>query len=152
MNTHAPEFVATIRRLLPLLQNYPPYSVLRFESLCDWVAFYWNRGTISYVIDQFGEPEAVCVIKLFRELEQFMDPFIHEPCNQFCMIEVMIARTPNAMAQICDQLTRRWGPQSVIMWDRHERTEEGCPRMYRWDQFQKLARRITYGVVEMKGQ
>ena len=146
--THHPNFVATMRTLVPLLRNHPPLAVLKFESLCDWVAYYWNRGTISFVINDAGEPQAVALVKLFRDLRQFLDPFVHDPCGQFCMIELMAAAEPISMGLICQELTQRFGPQAIILWDRGERTENGAPRMYRWTQFQKLARRLTYGVTE----
>jgi hypothetical protein len=144
---HHPNYVATMRTLAPLLRQHPPLAALKFESLCDWVAYYWNHGTISFVINEAGEPEAVALVKLFRSIGQFLDPFIHDPCGRFCMIELMVASEPISMGRICEELTNRWGPQAVMLWDRGLRTEKGCPRMYRWNQFMKLARRLSYGIV-----
>ena len=64
------------------------------------------------------------------------------------MIDLLVADTPNVAAQLCEELTERWGRQAVIMWDRDERTENGSPRIYRWKEFQKLVRRLTYGILE----
>ena len=140
---HAPEYLETMRKLVPLLREHRPFSVWKFGLLCDWCAYYWNRGTISYVIDDWGQARGVCLVKLFSRLEQFLEPFVHEPCGGFCMLEVMVADGPETLGWICADLTRRWGPHEIVLWDRGERTKNGPPRMYRWDQFQKLARRIT---------
>ena len=131
--------------LRPLLRQSDRFRKMPFADLCDYVAYFWNRGTISFVFDDSGEAQGVCLIKLFRDLNQFLDPFVHEPCGQFCMIELMVASDPVTFASIFDELVDRWGRQDVIMWDRGERTENGAPRMYRWREFQKLARRLTYG-------
>lgn len=117
------------------------------DDIADWVAWYWNRGTISYVIDDFNQPQGICLIKLFGRLHQFME-MVHEPCGQFVMLELMVANHPLAMGQIYEDLVKRWGPQRVVMWERGARTENGVPRMYSWAEFEKLARRITYGITE----
>lgn len=145
---HSDGFKKKMRVLAPLLRNHPPLSALQFDQLCDWVAWYWNRGTLCYVLNEDGSASAVALVKLFRDLRQFMDPFVHDPCGRFCMIELMVAEEPLAMGTIFTELSQRFGPQSIVMWDRQERTENGAPRMYRWHQFRKLARRLTYGVVD----
>lgn len=149
-NQHSIEFLDKMRVLAPLLRNHPPLSTLSFSALCDWVSWYWNRGTLCYVLNQDGGASAVCLVKVFRHLRQFLDPFVHDPCGNFCMIELMCAEEPVAMGAIFTELQRRFGPQGIIMWDRGARTEGGPPRMYRWHQFRKLARRLTYGVTESK--
>jgi hypothetical protein len=145
---HCPEFLAVIANLLPLLRRYRPFAQMQFEALCDHLAWYWNMGAMSYVIDDQGG-RAVCLIKLFRRLEQFLDSYVHEPCGRFCMIELMAANDPLAMGQTFEELTARFGPQRIVLWDRGTRTESGAPRMYQWAQFEKLARRLTYGVIEV---
>ena len=144
---HATKFLVTMTQLEPLLRTHPRLARLTFYELCDYVAWFWNRGTISFVQDDHWEPHAICLVKLFSSLRQFLDPFVHEPCGKFCMIELMVADEPLAMGQIFEDLRARWGPQEIMLWDRGERTEDGAPRMYRWDQFEKLARRLTYGSV-----
>lgn len=140
---HAPEYLETMHKLVPLLRRYRYFSAWNFEMLCDWCAYYWNRGTISYVIDNEGNAKGVCLVKLFRRLEQFLEPFVHDPCGRFCMLEAMVAEGPKSLGIIHDELLGRWGPQEVILWERGKRTEKGAPRMYTWNQFEKLARRIT---------
>lgn len=122
-----------------------------FSKICDHFAFYWNRGTFSYSIDDFGEPHGACLIKLFNRLGQFLDPYVHEPTGRFVMIELLVADNPIIMAQLCDDLVARWGPQEIVLWDRDERTEDGAPRMFTWNKFMKLARRLTYGAIEEYG-
>jgi hypothetical protein len=141
---HAKEFIRTMRILKPLFREWSPLSVLPFDDLCNYVAWFWNRGTISYVIDDWGEPKGVCLVKLFSELGQFVLPLVHDPTGRFCMLVLMVADGPETMGWICEDLTRRWGPYQIMMWDRGERTEGGAPRMYSWKQFQKLARRMTW--------
>lgn len=145
---HSPGFIQKMKVLAPLLRNHPPLAEMSFDPMCDWVAYYWNRGTLCYVLNEDGTASAVCLVKFFRDLRQFMDPFIHDPCGRFCMVELMVAEEPVAMGVIFTELTKRFGPQAVILWDRGERTESGAPRMYRWHQFRKLARRLTYGITE----
>lgn len=145
---HSAGFVERVCVLAPLVRKHPPLTEMAFEPLCDWLAWYWNRGTLCYVLNADGTPVAVCLVKLFREIGQFMDPLVHDPCGRFCLIELMVAEEPIAMGTIFDELKRRFGPQGIIMWDRGERTESGAPRMYTWKQFRKLARRLTYGVTE----
>ena len=76
-----------------------------------------------------------------------MWPYVHEPCGKFVFIELLAADEPNAIASCFNQLLERFGPQDVVLWDRGARTEDGCPRMYRWSQFLKLTRRLSYGLV-----
>lgn len=145
---HHPVFLSVVDSLLPLLQRSKALTAMPFDDLCDHLAYFWNHGTISYIIGQDERPRAVCLIKLFRNLGQFMDAYVHEPGGEFCMIECMIADDPLAMGQIFEEFTQRWGPYRTILWDREERTEIGSPRIYKWRQFEKLARRLTYGVIE----
>ena len=148
MTSHHPNFLKIIQTLKSLLRTHPPLSVMRFDDLADWMSWYWNRGTMSWAIDESGEPRGVCLIRLFRHIEQFTDPIVHDPCGEFCMIELLVSSDPITTAVLCDSLVQRWGPQNIVMWERGTRTENGCPRMFRWDQFMELARRVSYGIVE----
>src|SRR5215475_14399762 len=141
---HAPQYIETMRKLAPLIRDVRKFSVWQLDMLCDWFAYFWNRGTISFVIDTQGQAHGVCAIKFFRNLEGFLEPFVHEPCGRFCMIELMVAKSPTVMGLIFTELTDRWGEVECMMWDRYERTEKGAPRMWTWSQFKKLARRITH--------
>jgi hypothetical protein len=145
---HHPFFLKVIHTLKPLLRTHPPLAVMHTDDMADWMSWYWNRGTMSYVIDEEEEPLGVCLIRMFRHLEQFMDPNAHSPCGEFCLIELLVSRDPITTGVLCDALVQRWGPQKIMMWERGKRTENGSPRMFRWDQFIKLARRISYGITE----
>jgi hypothetical protein len=140
---HHPNFVQVIYTLRPLLREYRPLAVMQLEDLCDWMSWYWNRGTMAYRISDSGKPQGVCLIRLFKRLEQFMDRDVHQPCGQFCFIELSVAEDGRIMWLMLEDLENRWGPQEVMMWDRGELTENGTPRMYRWPQFKKLARRLS---------
>jgi hypothetical protein len=144
---HHPNFIQIISTLVPLLRQYPSLSVMQFDDLCDWMSWYWNRGTMAWWISDSGEPRGVCLIKLFRRMEQFLDRDVHEPCAKFCFIELSIAADPIIMGLMFNELVERWGPQDIMMWDRPGRTENGAPRMYKWLDFCKLARRLSYGYV-----
>lgn len=135
-------------KLLPVIRQHKAFCVMPFELLCDHFAFYWNRGTFAFSIDEFDIPHGVCQIRLLRELNQFLTPYIHSPDGKFCVIDLLVGDTPNVIGNLCEELVKRWGPQETMIWERSERTENGAPRMYRWDQFMKIARRITYGVLE----
>jgi hypothetical protein len=148
MMDHDPEFVTLIRILLPVLRQQEALSVMPFDQVCDRIAWYWNRGLFSYVIDNLGVPHGACLIRLFSRVEQFLEPLVHEPCGKFCMIDVLVADCPNVAAQLCEELVERWGRQQIVLWDRGERTETGAPRMHRWKEFQKIVRRLTYGILE----
>jgi hypothetical protein len=144
---HAPEYLAVMEKLKPLFREHPRFSVMKYDLLCDWIAYFWNRGTISYLLDGEGA-RGVCLIKLFSRLGQFLEPFVHEPGGKFCMVELLVAKDPLAIAYTYFELVKRWGKPEIIMWDRGERTEGGTPRMYTWDQYEKLTRRLTYGLIE----
>ena len=148
MTKHAPEYIDIMFRLCPVIRQQRAFCVTSFARLCDHFAFYWNRGTFVYSIDDFGKAHGVCAIRMFNALEQFLTPYIHEPCNKFCVIDLLVADTPNVAAQLFEELTQRWGPQEVMLFDRDERTENGSPRMYKWETFMKLVRRLTYGILE----
>jgi hypothetical protein len=145
---HAPEYLETMEILVPLIREARRYSLWQFDMLCDWFAYFWNRGTIAFVIDARGNAQGVCAIKLFSRLEQFLEPFVHEPSGRFCMVELLVAKDPLAIAHTFFELTGRWGKPEIILWDRGERTEWGSPRMYRWSDYEKLTRRLTYGLID----
>jgi hypothetical protein len=148
MMRHAPEFLAVMETLEPLLREGKKFCVMPYWLLCDWIAYFWNRGTISYVIGAEGIATGVCLVKLFNRLEQFLEPFVHEFPARICMVELLVAKDPLAIAHAYQELTERWGKPEVMMWDRGERTEGGSPRMFTWDQYEKLTRRLTYGLID----
>jgi hypothetical protein len=135
-------FSTASRILEPLLRTHKPLGTMPFRDLQEYIAFYWNRQTMACVID-YDEAAAICLIKLFRRLDHFLDPFIHDPCGRYCMIELMIAKEPVHMGIVWRKLVSRWGPQQIVLWDRGARTENSkSPRMYTWRQFEKLSRRM----------
>lgn len=146
MTTHHTNFIQVVHTLKPLLRQHQPLCVMQTSDLADWLAWYWNRGTMTYVIED-DEPLGVCLIRLFRRLEQFMDRNVHEPTGNFCFIELAVARDGRIMGQMLEALTSWWGPQAIMLWDRGERTENGAPRMYKWADFIKLARRLSNSLV-----
>lgn len=89
----------------------------------------------------------VCTIKLFDRLEDFLSPEAFNPTGKFCQVDLLVAVSPVAIADCFEILFKRWGPQEIMLWDRDERTEKGAPKMFRWDQYLKLTRRLTYGLV-----
>jgi hypothetical protein len=139
---HAPEYIEVMRKLAPLIRDVRKFSVWQFDCLCNWFAYHWNHGTIVFRI-QDDAARGVCVVKIFDQLEQFLEPFVHDPKGKFVMIEVMSADGAETMGKLHDELVERWGPRPIMLWDRGERTADGAPRMYRWDQFERLSRRIT---------
>jgi hypothetical protein len=144
---HAKEYLHIMDQLVPLLREGRRFCVMPRALLNDWIAYFWNRGTISYLLDGEGA-RGVCLVKLFRHLGQFLEPFVHEPGGKFCMVELLVAKDPLAIAYTYFELVKRWGKPEIIMWDRGERTEGGSPRMYTWDQYEKLTRRLTYGLID----
>ena len=145
---HAPEYIAIMAKLFPVIRQQKAFANASFEQLCDHFAYYWNRGTFAYSIDDFDRGHGVCQIRLIGELNQFLTPYIHVPEGRFCVIDLLVGDTPNVIGGLCEELTARWGPQEVMIWERNERTENGAPRMFRWDQFMKIVRRLTYGILE----
>jgi hypothetical protein len=146
---HDPKFIASVAKLMPLLHTHRPLRGMGFGQLCDYLSYFWNHGTMSYVLNYNDSPNGVCLIKFFRELHNFVDAeFIHEPDGEFCMVILLVADTPNAIGQMFDELVGRWGPGRTMLWDRGQRTESGAPRMYTWEEYLKLTRRLTYGFFE----
>jgi hypothetical protein len=99
---HAPEYVDIMFRLTPTIRQQPTFCVMPFEDICNYFAFYWNRGTFVYSIDDFGKAHGVCAIRMFDRLEKFLTPYIHEPCNKFCVIDCLVADTPVVAANLCE--------------------------------------------------
>jgi hypothetical protein len=147
---HAPVFLRVMHKVEPFIRDrYPKWGDWSFEQMSDQCAMYWNRGTMSLSVDCFGEIHGLCLIKLFRYLNDFLFEHPHDPCGKFCWVELMIADYPQAAIEMKLGFIRRWGPQEIMMWDRGDRTEGKAPRMYTWDQYNKLTRRLSYGVPEL---
>jgi len=145
---HSPQFLVHAKALEPLLRQRKYYQAWSQDKLFAFLAWYWNRGLISFSIDALGQGHAVCLIRLFRRLEQMFDYSAHDPCGEFCFIELLVSDTPNGIADCFQQLFASFGPQKVMIWDRAERTERKTPRMYTWEQYLLLTSRLTYGLIE----
>jgi hypothetical protein len=141
---HAPEYLETMHKLLSTIRRSEKFAYWDKETIFDWMAYFWNKGTISYRIE--GERgKGVCTVKFFSRLEQFLEPFVHEPLGSFVMIEMLVSDGKETSALLFDELCERWGGwRPVVLWDRGLRTENGkAPRMFRWKEFRKIARRMT---------
>ena len=71
---------------------------------------------MAYRISDTDEPQGVCLIKLFKRLDQFMDRDAHDPCGKFAFIECSVALNGRIMAMLLEDLENRWGPQEIVMW------------------------------------
>jgi hypothetical protein len=147
---HALVFERIMRKVDPFIRSRcPKWPAWSFEDMCDYCAKFWNRGTMSLSVDCFGEIHGLTLIKLFRHLDDFVKEHAHDPCGKFCWVEVMIADYPQAMIEMKLGFIRRWGPQEIMMWDRADRTATKTPKIYTWDQYNKLTRRLSYGTPEL---
>ena len=151
MNSHSLLFLDMALRFESLMRQGPAYRNWSQKKLFDNLAWYWNRGLVAFFLDSSGVAHGLCLIRLFRRIEQMFDYSVHDPCGEFLFIDLLVADEPNAMADCFEQFFARFGPQKIVIWDRGDRTEEGCPRMYRWDQFLRLAYKLTYGLINEKG-
>jgi hypothetical protein len=143
---HAPEYLETMHKLLKLIRRVEKFSYWEKDAIFDWMAYFWNKGTISYRISEDGVGRGICTLKFFSRLEQFLEPFVHEPGGNFVMIEMLVSDHWSTSALLFDELCDRWGGQRpVVLWDRGNRTEAAgkSPRMFKWKEFQKIARRMT---------
>jgi hypothetical protein len=147
---HDHKFTELVYTLKPLLRRYPPLSKMYVGDMADWLTWYWNRGTMTWHMSEDGEADGVCLVRLFRYLDQFVESDAHDPCGKFCFIECAIALEPSIMGLMLESLTHAWGPQETMLWDRSARTENGAPRMYKWEAFMKLATRLSQTKVRVQ--
>ena len=109
----------------------------------------WFRDKELLAISSSGEEiHGVCTIKLFDQLSDFLEPWVFNPTGKFCLVDLLVATSPTAIADCFETLFATWGPQEIMLWDRGSRTERGAPKMFTWDQYLKLTRRLTYGLVQ----
>lgn len=136
--------------MVPFIKEYhPKWRDEPNQKLYEYLA--WHTGKNTLAVDFQGEEiYGVCAIKLFDNLEDFMDPRAFNPTGKFCMVDLLVAVSPCAIAVCFEKLFATWGPQKIMLWDRGERTENGAPRMYTWDMYMKLTKRLTYGLVDKK--
>lgn len=116
------------------------------QKVINYLAWFYERDCLA--ISMPKEIHGICCIRLFDKLEDFLEPFAFDPSGQFCMVDLLVATTPNAIADCFEFLFKRWGRQEIIIWERLERTCNSlkAPRMYTWEQYLRLTRRLTYGL------
>lgn len=127
-------------------EHHPKWREEPEEKLCEYLGWYAGKSLLA--IDFQGqEVYGVCTIKLFDQLSDFLEPKAFNPTGKFCMVDLLVATSPLAIAHCFEILFGRWGRQEIMLWDRDARTEEGAPRMYTWEKYMKLTKRLTYGLV-----
>ena len=143
-------FIWLADKMVPFIrENHPKWRDDSDQDLYDYLAWFWGKDLLA--VSFTGEEiYGVCTIKLFSELEDFLSPFVFEPDGKFCMVDLLVAVSPLAIADCFETLFGRWGSREVMIWERGERTlaSAGAPRMYTWKQYKRLTRRLTYGVVK----
>ena len=128
-------------------ENHPRWRDTPNDKLYEYMA--WFRDKELLAISSSGEEiHGVCTIKLFDQLSDFLEPWPFNPSGKFCLVDLLVATSPTAIADCFETLFARWGPQETMIWERGLRTESGAPRMYPWNQYMKLTKRLTYGLVE----
>jgi hypothetical protein len=133
--------VAFVREYHPKWRDTPEAKLNKY---LEW----FQEKSLLAVSHSYGEIYGVCTIKLFDQLEDFLSPEAFNPTGKFCQVDLLVALSPVAIADCFEKLFARWGPQEIMLWDRGERTEKGAPRMFTWEEYLKLTRRLTYGLVE----
>jgi hypothetical protein len=137
-------------RLVPFIrENHARWSAAPVDDLYGYLAWFWARDLLA-VSSTDGEIYGLCTIKLFNRLEDFLLARPFEPTGKFCMVDLLVAVSPLAIADCLESLFRRWGPQEIMLWERGDRTEKSsrAPRMYTWAQYLRLTSRLTYGTVQ----
>ena len=133
-----------------ILSNHRFWATRSREVLATYLAWFQDRGLLasSFVGE---EPFAICAVRFFDRLEDFLDQWAFNPEGDFCMIELLVSASPLAQADTFNQLVGRWGPRKVVIWERGDRTIEsaGSPRMFTWEGFVRLTRRMTYGTIDL---
>jgi hypothetical protein len=139
-----------MKRAVPFIrENYEPYRAMPEKSVYDTLAWYWNRGLMDIAEDRL-EFRGICLIRPIENLDDFLDPLAFHPIGRFIWVELLIATDPVTIASLFNTLVLKWGRRETVLWDRGDRTQRGAPRMYRWDSFEKLAKRLTFGLTESK--
>ena len=129
--------------IAPKLWQIESVSTLTFDELSDWFAFYFSRGTTAVLIRD-GDCKGIAVMKLFSRLEQFFEDYVHEPSGKF--VEVVAAYFgEKATMQAClNVFKERWGAQEIVMWERGSKKTGLAPRIYRWEQYERLVRKFSH--------
>lgn len=134
-------------RLLSFIrEHYKPWAAASDLQILALLAWHLSRGLVAVSGDE-TEVRGLCIIRLIERLQDFLDPLAFSPGGDFIWIELLISTDPIAQADVHNQLEARWGPRKIVLWDRGEHTQLGAPRMFTWQQFGKLKRRMTYGLI-----
>ena len=128
-----------------LLEQSPRLREMSLDELYDHVCWHWNHGTISWVEKLEGGFGGYCMIKLIGELKDLDTSYVHDPAGRYIFIEEVVSDGPDTWRELFDQLYEIWGAREFTIWDRRERTEKGCPRVYTWHQYLKILKRLTNG-------
>jgi hypothetical protein len=141
-------FFCLAERIIPFIkENHQKWQDTPDQKLYEYLAWFWSKDLLA--VSLYGEEiNGVCTIKLFDQLEDFLSPKAFNPTGKFCLVDLLVATSPVAIANCFEALFARWGEQETMLWDRDIRTEKGSPRIYTWSQYLKLTRRLTYGLVE----
>lgn len=120
------------------------------EKLCGYLQWHNERGLLAVSL-MGDEVYGLCTVRFFSRLDDWLMPWAFDPLGAFCMVDLLVAVSPLAIAECFQQLVRRWNPRPIVLWERRERTDktDGPPRMYRWDQYLVLLRRLTYGTINL---
>jgi hypothetical protein len=143
-------FVWLADRLVPFIrENHAKWRDGSSDGLYEYLAWFWSRNLLAVSMSN-EQIYGICAIKLFDRLEDFLKEHPFEPTGKFCMVDLLVAVSPLAIADCLESLFKRWGPQEIMLWERGDRTEKTtrAPRMYTWAQYLKLTSRLTYGVVK----
>jgi hypothetical protein len=134
-------------RMVPFIkENHRKWKDTPDHELYEYLTWFADRDLLA--ISASGEEiYGVCAIRLFDQLEDFLSPKAFNPTGKFCLVDLLVAVSPVAIADCFERFFARWGPQEIMLWERDARTENGCPRMYTWSQYLKLTSRLTYGLV-----
>ena len=139
-------FIWLADRLVPFIrENHPKWRDGSSDGLYEYLAWFWARNLLAVSMSN-EQIHGVCAIRFFNRLEDFLRPRAFEAGGKFCMVDLLVATSPLAIADCFESLFGRWGPQEIMLWERGERTENTSrpPRMYTWDQYLKLKRRLAY--------
>jgi hypothetical protein len=131
-----------MKLIAPHLWEVESLSALEFNDLSAWFEFYFRRGTTVVLTDrELTECHGIAVMKLFSRLEQWLDDFVHEPSGRFVEVLAACFPGPGSMQLCMEEFKKVWGPQEIVIWERGAKKTGLTPRMYRWDQYERLVRK-----------
>ena len=143
---HSQEFCEIMDRLIPFVrERYELWRNVSDEVLRDYCAWFWNRGLLIWR-EKDGLITGVAIFRYFKTLDDFLDlANSDQEGGAFGWAELFVADSLETFNSLWSEVLEQGGIPEVIMWDRGDRTLNGTPRMYRRDQIQKMARRLSHG-------